>query len=125
MYALEDKHFESLIIGVDNGDGSASQITVKYYSDMTSEETKFNLESIEKNIGSSLDFTEKSLAGRDLYTAPYTLDSDAIEFAGYVQNSEGPGGIQVFYYSKCQEEACENLEQKAENNALKLWKYRI
>lgn len=113
MYGKEDNRFESLFMGVDNGDGSESQIAVNYYLTEKNEDVEFNLEMIEENIGSQLDFTKTSLMEKDLYTAFYAYDSEAFGYAAYVQNTEAPGGIHIIYKTKCQlGSTCIDLEEK-------------
>jgi hypothetical protein len=113
MYGKEDNRFESIFIGVDNGDGSESQIAVNYYLTEKIEDVEFNLEIIEENIGSQLDFTKTSLIEKDLYTAFYAYDSGAFGYAAYIQNTKANGGIHIIYKTKCQSgSTCIDLEKK-------------
>jgi len=101
-YALKSDNSEGYLIGIRNKNGTESSININYDSFKKADEVDSYLNNLKDRIGMEVEF--KRLNGDDegllLYYTYYERNG-FYSYAGYVQNKENTGGIQVIYKTKC------------------------
>src|SRR5699024_1054895 len=102
-------------------DETGSEIRVNYYSDNTKALLKNDLHAFKKRLGYEGDFKKVKKNDRTLYNAHYE-DDIYRNYAGYILNVRGIGGIEVIYNIDCQdkkEEICKKNKQNDKERAMK------
>ncbi|MEC5422978.1 hypothetical protein QGM71_05630 [Virgibacillus sp. C22-A2] len=109
-YALKDKEYEGLFIGVDAGEIKSS-IRINFSSLHEKGREHTILDMINHQFNDELLFDEFTSGDSTLYLSYFEDDETYYGYAGFLQNEVENGGIRVLYESECivGKEECEGL----------------
>lgn len=116
-YALKEKDYEGLSIGVDNYNGTESYIKLNY--DYLHEKGREDpiLDMINHQFNGELEFDVSTSENSTLYLSYFEDDKMYYGYAGFLQNEVENGGIEIIYQTKCvvDKEECEEIIAKSKN----------
>ena len=115
-YALKDKDYEGLFIGVDAGEIKSS-IRLNFSSLHEKGRENTILDMINHQFNDELLFDEFTSNGSTLYLSYFQDDETYFGYAGYLQNEAESGGIRILYESECilDKEECEGIIAEAKD----------
>ncbi|MEI3599646.1 MULTISPECIES: hypothetical protein [unclassified Oceanobacillus] len=113
-YALKEKDYEGIFIGIDEGKLKSS-IRLNYDSlDETGREgTILNI--INERVGQELEYEKLPSENQTLYLSYFEREGPYHGYAGFLQNEVENGGIEIIYQTECvgSKEECEELKTES------------
>lgn len=100
-YALKEKNYEGLSIGVDNYNGTESYIKINYNSLHEKGREHSILEMMNHQFDGALEFDSFTAENSTLYLSYYEEDETYYAYAVFLQNEVSNGGIKILYETKC------------------------
>ena len=115
-YALKDKEYEGLFIGVDAGEMKSS-IRLNYSSLHEKGREDTSLGMINQQFNDELLFDEFTSGDSTLYLSYFEEDETYFGYAGFLQNELDDGGISILYESECiaNKEECAGIIAKGKD----------
>ncbi|WP_405100051.1 hypothetical protein [Oceanobacillus sp. FSL H7-0719] len=112
-YALKDKDYEGLFIGVNAGD-IHSAIRLNYYSTDEKGREDSKLDMINDRIGQELEYDKYTSENSTLYLSYFETEM-YYGYAGFLQNEAENGGIRIIYQTECvaSKEKCEAIKAES------------
>ncbi|MEJ8764291.1 hypothetical protein WKU33_00185 [Oceanobacillus sp. HCA-5259] len=112
-YALKDKDYEGVFVGIDNGE-LKSALSLNYYSTDRRGREDLKLDMINDRISQELEYDKFTSEYSTLYLSYFETEM-YYGYAGFLQNEVENGGIEIIYQTECNasKEKCE--AKKAES----------
>ncbi|RFA33337.1 hypothetical protein CAI16_15095 [Virgibacillus dokdonensis] len=117
-YARKEKVHEGYSVHILSDVVGGADTTIFYYSDDTTDELDMNLESFSSRIGKDINYKEIAGDGQSLYYGNFER-MGFHTYAGYIQNENGNGALEVIYRIDCRQE----LKEKCNKNKTENEKY--
>ena len=117
-YALKERDYEGLSIGVDNYNGTESFIKINYDSLHEAGREKAILHMINLQFDEELEFETFASENSTLYLSYFEEEDDTYyAFAGFLQNEGETGGIKIIYETRCSsgKDECKEMKEKNKN----------
>ncbi len=112
-YALKDKDYEGIFIGVDAGE-IHSAIRLNYYSTDGKGREDLKLDMINDRVNQELEYDKFTSENSTLYLSYFETEM-YYGYAGFLQNETENGGIEIIYQSECvaSKEKCETIKAES------------
>ncbi|MEC5422976.1 hypothetical protein QGM71_05620 [Virgibacillus sp. C22-A2] len=112
-YALKDKDYEGIFIGVDAGE-IKSAITLNYYSTDEKGREDLKLDMINDRINQELDYDKFTSENSTLYLSYFETEM-YYGYAGFLQNEAENGGIRIINQTECvaSKEKCDAIKAES------------
>ncbi len=109
-YRIKDSKSEEVSIGLHDERGFGMEIF--FFSYYTPEDREGILRRFQSRLGYDGEFEEIEKAEKTIYFAPMEDDDILRIYGAYIENKQGPGGLEVTYEINCDDE----LEQLCDDN---------
>ncbi|WP_405100055.1 hypothetical protein [Oceanobacillus sp. FSL H7-0719] len=113
-YALKEKDYEGIFIGIDEGELKSS-LSLNYYSTDGKGREDLKLDMINDRINQELEYEKLPSENQTLYLSYFEMDGPYHGYAGFLQNEAENGGIEIIYQTECvvSKEECEELKTES------------
>lgn len=120
-YSIRDKESESFQVGIENDDGTASSLSLRYDKYKKEENYETYLENIKQSMElSDITFEEASIDGQTFYIGYYERKNGQFGYAAYIQNNHSSGGITVINMNICEaDHECSNVKDTRKEEIVK------